>query len=68
MDPPLADTFRPSEDETKGLIPRPSGTVKGERSEHQMGAGLALRLIPFILLFCSSQKSGDRAPVVVRVI
>ena len=33
-------SWRPSEDGTKGLIPRPSGAGESERSEHKMGSGL----------------------------
>ena len=47
-DPPWARSWRPSEVGTKGLIPRPFRAGKSERSEHKTGAGLALRLIPFI--------------------
>lgn len=41
-------SFAPNEVVTKGYYPRAS-VGESERSEHKMSAGLALRLVPFIL-------------------
>src|SRR3989344_1972505 len=47
-------TLRPSEDETKGLVPRPSGAGKRESANSARVQDLPCGLIPFIFLSLKS--------------